>query len=375
VMVLCKNGDTVKWQRAVVAGFLVGGIAGAKYTGVLIAGSFLLAMAFESRSLALTFYFSSAALFSGMWPFLRNFLWTRDPIFPILGAKLAPHLVTSFGLATLASDSGASMAHPISHLLPFLFFAGRRPDQAPGLWDFFGPLILALGPLLLIAFRNTRIWRLPLLVWSLSGTAIFFSSGLPRFLLPVFPLALCAVGGGWEASRQRVWKIGRAISSGLVAGLLVIGLVGLAKYSARPLLAATGAVDKTNYLEQSAPDYQVVEAINHTLAGQDGHTLLFVRHMYFLDVPYLNGDPETSFEIDASRLQTNDAWLRLFNEKNISFVVRSPNYPESIAKYLLQMERDGNLRPFAQIEVQNFAGNRIDSAVRTIPVVILKVER
>jgi len=377
VMILCQDSQGPTWRRAVITGFLVGGIAGAKYTGLVIASAFLLAAALEFKSVVQLFLFASASLLSGIWPYLRNFLWTGDPVFPLLGAKLSPHLVTSVGLDELAIDTGASSTHHLSRLIPSVFFAGTRPIAAPGLWEFFGPLVLALAPLLLLTFRNKRLWRVPLLVWVLSSIVIFYSSGLPRFVFPLFPIALSCVAAGWEASRRRNWRIADPFILGLAILLAASGSVGLAEYAARPILAAIGVLSKTQYLEQFSPDYQVVESINESLAGQDPQlrTLVFVRHLYYLQIPYVNGDPESSFEVDPDRLQTPAAWRHFFDEKSIGFVVRSPDYPEPIEQALLQLERDGYLFPFHQAEVQNFEGKRINGVRTTIPVVVLKVKR
>jgi hypothetical protein len=372
-MVLCRERHTL--SQVAVAGFLAGGIAGAKYIGCLIAAAFLVAVAFEFKSVMQSLLFAGGSLVSGIWPYLRNLVWTGDPVFPLLSARLAPHLVTPYELNALASDTGAATQHGFAHLLPFLLFAGTRQDASPGLWEFFGPLVLALAPLIVFGFRNTRPWRIPLLVWFLSGVGIFYSSGLTRFLLPVFPLALSCVAVGWQGARLRRWRIAQPIIIGLLVILGASGVTGLSIYSARPILAAIGMMSKSKYLEQSAPDYQVVEAINHILAGQDRRlrTLLFVRHLYYLDIPYLNGDPDSSFEVDPERLKTPEDWKRFFQQKGIGFVVRSPDYPEAIAAPLLEMEHTEELIPVDAAEVQNFGGNRISEMRMTIPVVVLKV--
>ena len=376
VMVLSEEQQPKAWPQAVVAGFLVGGIAGGKYTGILIAAAFLITMAGEFRSLILASSFAAASLLSGVWPYLRNTLWTKDPVFPFLSAKLAPHLVTKLGMAALAAETGGASAHGLSRLMPFLFIAAAQGRNA-GLWDFFGPLVLALAPLILLAFHNTRAWRIALPVWFLSALGIFYGSGLPRFLLPIFPVALTCVAAGWEACRHRGWKIANATATCLAICLAFAGTVGLAKYSARSVLAAAGALSEKTYLEESSADYQIVEAVNNLLRGQnrDLRVLTFIRHVYYLEVPYINGDPGNSFAVDPDVLQTAEAWKRFFEENRIGFVLRSPEYPKVIARPLQQMELQGDLQPFARTEVQDFSGNRIQGVRTTLPVVLLKVKR
>lgn len=378
VLVLSHEGSPKRWQLAVIAGFLAGGIAGAKYTGIPIAAAFLAATAFEFKSVAEPFYFALASLLSGVWPYARNFMWTGDPVFPVLAAKLAPHLVTSAGLGQLAQDTGASTTHHFAQLLSFELFAGVRPDAAPGLWDFFGPAVVALAPLIFFAFQNTRTWRVSLFVWFFSGLAIFFSSGLPRFTLPIFPLALAGVGAGWQASRERNWRMTYAVTAALIGGLFFMGLAGLTRYSAKPMLAATGRLSKTEYLREYAPDYQIAEATNRTLATQRDSacsSLLFVRHLYYFEIRYLNGDPGTSFVVDPDRLRTANDWRQFFREKGICFVVRAPEYPQAIAEPLSQLENEGYLSALAEADIQNFEGNRLEGIRKTVPVMILQVKR
>lgn len=159
--------------------------------------------------------------------------------------------------------------------------------------------------------------------------------------------------------------------------MTLAGAAGLAIYSEKPILAAVGILDKTKYLEQTAQDYQAIEFVNRRLGGQQTklRTLVFIRHLYYLDIPYLNGEPSTSFEVDPDRLQTTTAWKAFFQEKGIGYVVRFPEYPASIPEPLTQLEKDGDLVPLAQQDVQEFQGKRIEQLQAIIPVVSLKVKR
>jgi len=376
VMVLRQevSVETGIWRRVVLAGFLAGGIAGAKYTGCLIAAAFAVSVALEFRSVAHSVVFTLAALLSGIWPYFRNLMWTGNPVFPFVSAWTSPKLATAFAVANLAADTGASSRHPLSQLIPFSFLAAMQAKSL-GFWDFFGPTVFALAPLILLAFRNTRAWRVSILVWLLSGVGIFFASGLPRFLLPVFPMALSCTAAGLAAALRRKWSIASGAAVGLVVLMVLAGMGGLAMYCRRPVLAAIGIVNKAKYLEQTSQDYEVVEAVNRLLGGQGNQkrALVFIRHMYYLDAPYLNGDPGTSFEVDPEHLDTTKEWRAFFENKGIDYVVRSPEYPAAIARSLMEMERLGDLAPFAHAEVENIQGKRMDEQRSKTQVVILKV--
>jgi len=159
--------------------------------------------------------------------------------------------------------------------------------------------------------------------------------------------------------------------------MILAGVAGLAVYSRKPMLVAVGLKSRVGYLEETAQDYQVAQAINRLLdkPADAGKAVVFLRHLYFISVPYLNGDPGTSFDVDPERLRTPQQWKAFFNKEGVVYVARSPGYPSAIAASLEEMERNGDLILFAQTAVENFQGKRIDQVRVTIPVVILKVRR
>ena len=375
VIVLCQKKISGTWRQALLAGLLTGGIAGAKYTGCLVAAGLAAAIAIEYRSVRSVSLLCLGSVLTGIWPYLRNFDWTGDPVFPFLAKALTPERVNSFALASLRAHTGASQSGHFGQLLPFVFFAGMRQGSL-GFWDFFGPIVFALAPLWIATFGNCHKWRVPTVVWCVSAIAVFYASGLPRFLLPVFPLALAFTAAGLDSSQQKGWKITNCFASGLVILMWIFGGAGLAMYSWEPVATALGIVREVNYLEERRPEYQEAEAINRVLASQakGGKTLLFLRHMYSLDVPFLNGDPATSWMINPDRLRTPQDWEIFFHKEGITFVARSPNYPEAIEAPLTEMESKGDLVPVAQSVVQDFQGMRIQGVRADVSVVILKVK-
>lgn len=375
VIVLCQKKIAGTWRQALLAGLLTGGVAGAKYTGCLVAAGLAVALTLELRSLQKTFILCAGSLVTGAWPYLRNFVWTGDPVFPFLTPRLYPERVNLFTLKALLAETGAAEARHLAQFFPFVFFAGMRQNSL-GFWDFFGPIVFALAPLLILASGSFRKWRVPAVVWWSSAVAIFFASGLPRFLLPVFPLGLACLAAGMAASQQRDWKVTNLLAEGLVILFCLIGGAGLVLYSWKPIEAALGLVSETSYLEARRPQYQEAEAINHLLGNQtkSGKTLVFLRHTYSLEIPYVNGDPTTSWLINPDFLRTPQDWQQFFQREGIAFVVRSPAYPAWIAAPLLEMEAKGQLVSVASVVVQDFHGNRIEENRREVSVVVLKVK-
>ena len=72
-------------------------------------------------------------------------------------------------------------------------------------------------------------------------------------------------------------------------------------------------------------------------------------------------------------MQTPQAWEDFLDKNGIGYIVRSPDYPEEIATPLHELEKTGQLIPFASAEVQNFQGKRLEQNRTAVPTVILKV--
>jgi hypothetical protein len=374
VLVLARYAEERRLPLVILAGVLTGGVAGAKYTGCLVAACLLVALLWEGRSLRHASILAVSALAAGIWPYARNAAWTGDPVFPFLLRWMNLQSINSFTLGSYLADTGAGRPHALVHTLKFPFFASLDPSHI-GLWEFFGPIILTFAPLLFIAVRNTPLWRVAGIVWIGSALAIGATSGMVRFLLPVFPLALAAVFSGLPELKTHGWRVAWLLCLATVAGFLLLGAAGLTLYERAPLAASMGITGREDYLRARAPDYQTAQFVNQVLAGNEGggKALVFFRHVYYLRVPFLYGDPAASWAVDPARLQTPEQWQALFRAQGIRWLVRAPSYPPSIAEPLRQLEASGKLIPVAFREVSTFQGMRISGVRTQIPVVILRV--
>jgi MFS family permease len=359
---------------AIVTGALAGAIAGTKYTGCIIAAAMAVAYFWEARSFARELLFFLGALIAGVYPYARNLVWTGDPVFPFLLRWISPAHVNAFGLASLLADTGAEGHRSLWQLVKFPFFAAID-DAHLGFWQFLGPIVLAFAPLLVLVVRNTPAWRAALTIWILSAIGIGVSSGMLRFMVPLLPIALAAILSGVAQALNKGWKAVKYVSVLTVAAFLFFGAGAFALYARGALAAASGLTSRKQYLERQAPDYAAAEFVNQTLSAgaKQGKTVVFLRHLFYLRVPYLNCDPASSWAIDPSRLQTAGQWLTLFREQNVRWVVRGANYPEPIAAPLEELERENRLVPIASTKVANFTGLRISGQRESAPVVILEL--
>jgi uncharacterized membrane protein YhaH (DUF805 family) len=375
VIVISRPENLPYSFHAILAGALAGAVAGTKYTGCIVAASMAVAYFWNARSARGCFFFVLGALGAGAWPYARNLAWSGDPVFPFLTSRLSRGNVNTYALASYLADTGAGAHKSAWQILKFPFFAGIDPTHL-GFWQYFGPLVLAFAPLVVLVIRNTPAWRATLIVWILSALGIGASSGMTRFLLPVLPIALAAGLAGAARLRASGAGITRYVSTATLCGVLSFGLAGLLVYDRSALAEVAGFSSRENYLRDHSPEYEKTEFINRVLSGKEaqGLALVFLRHTYNLEVPFLYGDPAASWAVDPSRLQTPQDWQAFLHAQAIHWIVRSPDYPPAIAAPLCQMEAEGQLVPIARSEVSDFRGLRILGDRQSLPIVVLEVK-
>ena len=350
----------------VLAGVLAGAIAGTKYTGIIFAAALLVGflVAFRSAgysSLAKSWLFLVCATVVGIWPYLRNWLWTGDPVFPFLFSRIhhAGPLVNGTALTAILLDTGTSHTFSLWALLKFPLFAAVDRSQL-GAWQLLGPLVLVFGPFAIWQFRKNAEGQTVLMVWILSALGIGATSAMSRFLLPLLPVALAASIAGLALATRERWRLLRALSLLTVGGFIFAGFGAMAVYSRAAWSAVAGYTTAENYLSANSPDYQRSEFVNREVGrlGQPGRALIFFHHLYYVRVPFFNGDPEDSWEMNPPLLNSSAAWARFFARRQIRWLLKSPEYPRALAASLARLENDGVLRPCASGEVESFSGNR-----------------
>ena len=363
-------------RACALAGILAGACAGTKYTGITMAGALLLALAVEIRSAQKCFVFFGSAVAVGSAPYLRNLTWTGDPVFPFLFARR--HVVTGNlnALAALLKDTGASNQHGFSRMIRFPLFA--ITDYGFATWQFFGPLVLALAPVALLSLRKTPLWRTVLTVWLIVSFSVGKTSGTPRFLMPILPLALAASIGGVALLTREHFRALRFVTVATLAAFCAAGFAALLVYAAPAWSVVIGRVSPSEYLRVHAQDFERCQFVNtqiEQLAGKDrsARALIFFRHLYYVRIPFVDGDPDTNWEMYPRALQTKEAWLDLFRRNRIQWIVRAPNYPLEFAEQLTRLQNEGVLKPCASGTVQNIFGYRMNGQLVEEPITILCV--
>ncbi|MGB2899203.1 MAG: DUF1420 family protein [Candidatus Acidiferrum sp.] len=361
---------------ALTCGFLAGAIAGAKYTGCILAVVLLGYVAWQARSLRRSLWFIAGALGVGIWPYARNWMWTGDPVFPFAMRWLHPQGVNAFALQALRADTGVAAHRSFWQLAKFPFFAAIDASQL-GFWQFFGPLCLMFLPFFLFLIKRTPAWRATAVLWIAGSLEIGLSSGMTRFLLPLFPIALAAAFGGAAALRNAGGRASRAFVALSTGGFLIFGFGGMLVYTRPAVAAAVGRIEREDYLAQRVPNYELSSFVNQTLAEEhsDQRVLIFFRHLYYVRVPYVYGEPAGSWSVDPAVLRDAQSWQRFFREQRIAWVLRAPEYPKRLAPALLELESESVLVPFAEREVSDFDGNRLQGQRKIFRATLLAVKQ
>jgi hypothetical protein len=247
-----------------------------------------------------------------------------------------------------------------------------------GLGQYFGPLILGFAPLLLFARWKDPTAKLSAVIWALVLLLNALSSQMGRFLLPVYILALVLVFSGLADIFERGWK---TAVYGCVATLLLF--LGFAAFSgclyARDFLPVVfGRENKETFLRRMAPEYQFVAFINSTLATKvqdgNGNTMVFLRHLYYLRVPYVSGDPASSWAVDPSKCNQPESLLGKLKELNVKWIVKEPGYPESLEDPFSRLETEKKLIPITSANLDTLTGpSRIYGIKQATRITILEV--
>jgi hypothetical protein len=352
------------FPSVVFAGCCAGGLAGAKYTGLILAGVLLCVLVIELRSVGKSVAFFLIAVTTGIWPYLRNWRWTGNPVFPFLAERFGPQHVNQDVIGAILADTGASDAKSIWRILHFPFFAAVEQTHL-GFWQMMGPLVLCFAPLVVMAVKGTRSWRIALVVWILGTIGIGASSGMARFTLPLLSIALAAAFAGVAALRDRGWRTAYLMASALIAAYSVLGFCGFLVYARPALAVAVGLNSRENYLRERAPDFYATEFVNERLAaeGAAGKVLIPFAHTYYLNHSFVNGKKEELWFLDSSSGPSD--LYDFLKHNNVNWVLRDGDYPPQQQALFRVLESQQKLVPCGNAMAQDFSGNRM-SGTRTV---------
>jgi hypothetical protein len=349
---------SVRW--AALAGFLAGAVAGSKYPAWIIPFALAAVFLFECRSFWLPAVSSLAALVAGLAPLIRNAIWTGNPFFPYASNVFSSQKMNAYTLTSVLLDTHNPPAHP--GILGWLEYPFRMVLDGVnfGAGHYFGPIVLAFTPLLLIAYRRGPLFRVAAWVWAAMFLSNMATSQMGRFLLPVFGIALAITFAGVET----VSKIGRPFvrvtCNASVALFLFLGAGAFLAYGRNFIPVSVGLESREHFLDREAPNYQETLFVNRLLNGQPEAALIFFRHLYYLRINFVVGDLDSNWDLYPEQYATPEAMLDWLRQNNVRWIVKPPGYPDPMAGALEGLESAGILQPVAAADVEDFTGWRID---------------
>jgi|GEM_PF-1171727 len=369
-----KIREGTNLTKGLLSGFFAGLAAGGKYTAWATPIMLVVIVLLSSRSLQSTFLVALGALIGGMLPHLRNALWTGDPFFPFLSRWVASE---GFNFWTFQSCYADTRAPGFDLSLLSLF---RYPilltlqGERFGVGHYFGPLILTFMPVIFLLWFQGWHYRIAMVF-----AAGFFglnavTSQMARFLLPIFPLTLVLAVGAWAQSRERlawVWTGGACA----VVVFLVFCTASNLVYARDFVPVALGVESRHDFLSRMAPDYPLAHFVNEHLRNEREKAMVFFRHLYHLQVPFIYGDPATSWLMDPARYSSPNSLANLLRQLDVRWVVKTGNYPAPFAQAFKALEHQGILQPVTSGIAEGFVGWRIYGQKGRVPITILKVVR
>ncbi|UCG39400.1 MAG: hypothetical protein JSV00_04000 [bacterium] len=270
------------WRRAVTAGILAGMAAGCRhqplgYAIVLPAAAGILDRLLSRRPLDArrwALFLGTAVLVASPW-YVRNWLLTGDPVFPLLSG-LAGKTDLGAGFVT-----GLVGPRPVQLLWQWIVLPVRMvfDPLSYSMTATVGVHFLVLVPLLFLRSRRPAGSRLLLFWLLLSFAAWYLTFRTARYAMPVLSVFCLWLGAGLADALSRPSALSRALKY-MVLSVLILNtgvFVGLQDTVNRSVGAALGLKSSQRYLMESYGVYPALEYLNGL---QDkGIKVLFVGEM------------------------------------------------------------------------------------------------
>jgi hypothetical protein len=279
----------------VLSGVFCGLAAGAKYTAFVflgLTGLVTLYRAVRERSLLPPVIFSAAALAVAAPWYVRNYVYTRNPLFPFLpGVFGYTEWWSREDLQTVLRDLRA--AHGVGRgawallTMPYHLAFNQAPLHAEQPWS---PIYFVALPLTLAwAFRNRKVgW---MLVFCLAYLVFwFYAAQILRYLLPVLPVLSLATAAAFDGLLRRLAPAARRANSKVFAGAAALALASTGWLYAVNHWTEHGPfpvkrAERDAYLAGHLPSYPFYKLLNSQGRGAQVRLYAFYDEnmLYFLN--------------------------------------------------------------------------------------------
>ena len=268
-----------------LSAFLSGLAAAAKYTllisPVIFCFFFMVHYFIKCRSIvsvsAKLCKFISFIVLGAFPPFLRNFIWSGDPIYPLF-TKIFQTGSYSRDFVDIGSAGGYSSSVWDLFLFPFkMILDGEKYGDG----HFYGVAILAFLPLILL-FHVKGKGKFLLAYSMIFFILMFFFAQLSRYLMPIFPVLLILLLSSLVGF-SRVIILKKFYWSVLFCSL-IFNFGSMLMYYGDSLSVSIGLENRDRYLERKSPGHKIVQFVN-SVVPKSGKILLTesLHHRFYLN--------------------------------------------------------------------------------------------
>jgi len=361
-----------KVNEVAFLGLITGMALGIKYQAILLVGLLYLFFFIHKlkgwKKVSILF---SASLFIGIilvspW-FVRNYIITRNPFFPILNDIFSSKMIRPDSLwenGTNATElfSIAFVKLKENYFFPFSYLWSGAWGKEDDFQRFIGPLFLFFSPFIFSLKKTPLKWPLIFLIGVLSYLFLVFLNGNIRYvvILVIFLSLLCGAVG------QRIMCFGKVIRY-MCLGFFVffVTFYSFQNYnlmlSHKRILAAVNPKLTPDFLKAFEISYVPAAWANRNLPD-DAKVLFhgFVRYFYFRFEPF--NDHLSQKFINYDKAKNGEDILRGLRSQNFTHIISSDKIHENYRNDTIHYDEDPRFIDFKQkYLVKIFSANGIST--------------
>jgi hypothetical protein len=299
------------------AGLAMGAAASTKYFGGFAAVGVLVAVvvaAPRARRAQAAGMFLLLAAVCLPW-YVKNLIVAGNPLYPtftgVLGGKYSGQSFTEY--STLKSQQRGMPGLWRVAILPIEFIVHRQKfDRGYSI----NPAFFSLAPLAVVLWWRQG-WVRAAGVALLLYTVVWYHSmyGIPRYLVPVLPLAaVLAAFGAVKLIERGGWWRRASLAVLAVSAVPVVAMSGL--FAARLVPGVIGTESTPHFVQRLTGTYDAFAWLDHNLPPE-GRVLIGVRGAYWLHRPYATYDLPLFGEQDSTA--TIEARMRRYDVRYLAF--------------------------------------------------------
>lgn len=342
VIFLLGSRQEESYRLLALAGICAGFYIGAKYYGLIFAGSIGLLLLLDRDRLKRGAVFTIASCFAGFQWYMWNYIHTGDPVFPVLVNmfQLPETSYWSPEFGRYFTETYARADLPLERtftnwLLYPIYSTFNVINQLEGGRTGLGVISLLILPAAVIGVLQTPDRRgellIPLLVAVIFFTVWFFSGTTQRtrHILPIYPLILL-VAFPAAINWARKARLHRAAFTGLSA-VLVIQLVGHSIFSSSYASAIFNSETRSGFLSRNVSGVNAANWINKNLGDRAKIGFTERQLAFLIEIPSFMIHPHEQAAIDMRPTNRNERkFINQSRQQELTHLLMAKSWVQSI---------------------------------------------